>query len=117
MHFTGAFTTVSASGQPKAVKLPKSEVLHKLGARLLIDDALENAIDCARAEPPVPCILFGGEYEWNKRFCGGDDTGRDKLTHDELVKAGYTRENTLFPESEMPGGIHRGECLQLIDHS
>ena len=40
---------------------------HRLNAKLLIDDSVENALACARdASPPIPVLLFG-EYSWNRR--------------------------------------------------
>ncbi|KAH8120464.1 hypothetical protein DFH11DRAFT_1560172 [Phellopilus nigrolimitatus] len=48
-------------------KVGKAEVCHRLKARLLIDDSVENALACARdATPQIPVLLFG-DYSWNKR--------------------------------------------------
>ncbi|KIM85455.1 hypothetical protein PILCRDRAFT_817479 [Piloderma croceum F 1598] len=73
-HFPGLFDSVICTGQFEDVnsghelvtKLTKQEVCLSLGAKLLIDDSLENALLCASHTPPTPVLLFG-DYEWNKR--------------------------------------------------
>lgn len=67
-----------------------SQIAHQIGARLLIDDSIENALDCATASPPVPVLLFGA-YPWN-RFASSQDTPEDMLAHDERIRRGIDTE-------------------------
>jgi uncharacterized HAD superfamily protein len=45
----------------------KSEICQTIGAKVLIDDCLEYAIDCAQ-NAAIPVVLFdwNGSYGWNK---------------------------------------------------
>lgn len=45
--------------------------MRAIDARLLIDDSIDNCFAAAKADPPIPCILFGA-YAWNKAHsaCG-----------------------------------------------
>lgn len=62
-----------------------AKVCEDLGARLLIDDSAENALQCATASKPTPVLLFGN-YEWNQRVSGPGDA-RDDMTFDVRFKA------------------------------
>ncbi|PCH33341.1 hypothetical protein WOLCODRAFT_135069 [Wolfiporia cocos MD-104 SS10] len=74
-HYSGIFEQIICTGMSQETladdkamltKLSKADVCKKLGAKLMIDDSIENALKCARAEPPIPILLFG-DYQWNKR--------------------------------------------------
>ncbi|EGN92424.1 hypothetical protein SERLA73DRAFT_99345 [Serpula lacrymans var. lacrymans S7.3] len=87
----------SAKGHEVTTKLSKKEVCTNIGAKLLIDDSLENALNCAgysppffssrpssstisptpteppkSQSPPIPVLLFG-TYPWNKRLSLSSD--------------------------------------------
>jgi len=57
---------------------------------LLIDDALEHAIDLGAETPPLHTILFG-HYKWNKRT-SRMATAEDKLSYDERRDKGMKME-------------------------
>ncbi|KAG8904523.1 hypothetical protein FRB99_001606 [Tulasnella sp. 403] len=61
--FDGLEFTASIAGRGSA-QVTKAQMLRNLGASLLIDDSLDNCIDCAKTGLPI--MLFG-HYEWNKR--------------------------------------------------
>jgi hypothetical protein len=61
------------------------QVCLDLGAKLLIDDSLENALLCASHNPPTPVLLFG-DYEWNKRQSFSTDH-RDEMTFSRRLEA------------------------------
>jgi len=87
-HFPGLFDSIICTGQFEdmtvqsghelVTKLTKQEVCMDLGAKLLIDDSLENALLCSSYNPPTPVLLFG-DYEWNKRQSFSTDY-RDDMT-------------------------------------
>ncbi|KAG8220059.1 hypothetical protein J3R82DRAFT_1076 [Butyriboletus roseoflavus] len=100
-HFPGCFEEIICTGQfalqqrldgvpgvdqgnviPK--KLSKAEVCIRIGAKLLIDDSLENAVACAEYVSPsgdglAPPVLLFGDYQWNKRISLPEDE------HDDMV--------------------------------
>ena len=61
-----------------------SQVCLDLGAKLLIDDSLENALSCTSHNPPIPVLLFG-DYEWNKRQ-SFDTDHRDEMTYSHRLE-------------------------------
>lgn len=66
------------------------KVCADLGAKLLIDDSIENAMQCATATPPTTTLLFGN-YQWNQRMCGpGDD--KDEMAFDQRLASEGGRE-------------------------
>jgi hypothetical protein len=73
-HFPDIFSSVyltnafSKSGRKKL----KSEVCLEVGAKLLIDDALHNAEDCA--EKGIPVVLF--RRPWNQIVTNSDLKGK-----------------------------------------
>lgn len=103
-HFPGCFEEIICTGQfalqqrvdglpgidqgnvaPK--KLTKAEVCIRVGAKILIDDSLENALACAEYVSPsgdgvAPPVLLFGDYQWNKRL---------SLPEDELDDMAYQR--------------------------
>lgn len=70
-HFPGIFSKLhfgnhySREGKVRS----KPEICREIGAVLLIDDSLQYAMDCYKAD--IPVLLFG-EYAWNdpKSACG-----------------------------------------------
>jgi len=75
---------------PSRKKRSKADVAHSISAILLIDDSIENALDCATAHPPVPVLLFGA-YPWN-RHVSKQETAEDFLAHAERVARGIDSE-------------------------
>jgi hypothetical protein len=96
-----------------ATKLSKAEVCIDIGAKLLIDDSLENALACANyipldgvlAEPP-PVLLFGS-YEWNKRPSSASDE-HDGMAYDNR----FQREGGTFLDEDVKRG---DEALDLAN--
>ncbi|KAG9017622.1 hypothetical protein FRB90_000492 [Tulasnella sp. 427] len=64
--FDGLEFTASIGGRGSS-QLTKPQMLKQLGASMLIDDSLDNCMDCAKSG--IPVLLFG-DYEWNKRRSG-----------------------------------------------
>ncbi|KAF8139983.1 hypothetical protein EV363DRAFT_1311270 [Boletus edulis] len=104
-HFPGFFQEIICTGQfaaqqrPDGVpeqtnvvtkKLTKAEVCIRIGAKLLIDDSLENAVACAEHVSPngddiVPSVLLFGDYQWNKRLSLPEDE-HDDMTYARRVE-------------------------------
>ncbi|TFK36813.1 hypothetical protein BDQ12DRAFT_685924 [Crucibulum laeve] len=93
-HFPGIFDSVICTGQFKdaiktgheiVTKLSKAQVCNDLGAKLLIDDSAENAIQVVTATKPTPVLLFGN-YPWNQRISGSQDA-RDEMSFDIRFEA------------------------------
>ncbi|EIN13376.1 hypothetical protein PUNSTDRAFT_117170 [Punctularia strigosozonata HHB-11173 SS5] len=61
-----SFTFVGEGGHQITTKMSKVQACQDLGAQVLIDDSIENALIVAGASPPIPVLLFG-EHQWNKR--------------------------------------------------
>jgi len=87
-----------------ATGLSKAEVCIDIGAKLLIDDSLENALACADYIPldgvtrPPPVLLFGS-YEWNKRLSFSSHE------HDDMVYEGrFQREGGKFLDEDAKRG-------------
>ncbi|KAG8933781.1 hypothetical protein FRC02_011200 [Tulasnella sp. 418] len=81
----------------------KAEVISALGAVLLIDDSLENALTCAKAG--IPVLLFG-TYQWNRR-ASTTTSPMDHLSHAERITAGddlYWERDVV---KELPSCIQR----------
>ncbi|QRW14843.1 hypothetical protein RhiLY_13842 [Ceratobasidium sp. AG-Ba] len=84
VHYTGEFEhnpKVAIPPPPTAdgpKKITKADILAMIGARLLIDDSLPNALLCA---PVAPVLLFGN-YQWNKRP-STDSSPQDKMSYAE----------------------------------
>ncbi|KDQ20419.1 hypothetical protein BOTBODRAFT_151091 [Botryobasidium botryosum FD-172 SS1] len=67
VHYTSEFKIKDNNGKlSMSFQLGKAQILQKLGAIMMIDDSLDNALSCATMEPRIPILLFG-KYEWNKR--------------------------------------------------
>ncbi|KAG5636857.1 hypothetical protein H0H81_006609 [Sphagnurus paluster] len=109
-HFPGIFDSIICTGQFKdahkighevVTKLNKAQVCADLGARLLIDDSAENALQCSTFKQPTPVLLFG-DYEWNKRLSGPNEDTDDMVFARRLELAGgreFWREETfVVPE-------------------
>jgi hypothetical protein len=91
-------------GHEIATELSKAEVCIDIGATLLIDDSLENALACANYIPldgvanPPPVLLFGS-YEWNKRL--------SLISHerdDMVYEARFRREGGKFLDEDVKRG-------------
>lgn len=102
-HFPGCFQEIICTGQfavqqrPDGVpgadlgnvipkKLTKAEICIRIGAKLLIDDSLENAVACAKYISPSgdgagPPVLLFGDYQWNRRLSFPEDE------HDDMAYA------------------------------
>ena len=123
LHFTGAFVAMqnpdTASASPPK-KRSKAAVAHALGACLLIDDSLENALTCAAHEPPLPVLLFG-KYPWNSHLTAEDTTEDDKA-HQERVLRGIESEKgedlafRLKREEETKGRLDLPDSVQRVDN-
>lgn len=65
---------VANKGHAVATKLSKAQICVDIGARLLIDDSVENAVACVQhvvessGTVTPPHVLLFGSYEWNKRL-------------------------------------------------
>jgi len=99
---TGQFKDASKTGHEVATKLSKAQVCADLGAKLLIDDSSENAIQCATAKPEIPALLFGN-YEWNKRVSKQGDA-RDEMSFDRRLAVEGGREFWKEETVEVPDG-------------
>ncbi|KAJ8517041.1 hypothetical protein ONZ45_g5740 [Pleurotus djamor] len=108
-HFPGLFDSLICTNQFKdenkvghevVTKLSKGQVCNDLGARLLIDDSAENAIQCSTHDPPTRVLLFG-DYQWNKRTSGPSDY-RDEMSFDIRLKAEGGREFWKEEALEIP---------------
>lgn len=103
-HFPGCFQDLICTGQfavqqrPDGVdqangipkKITKADVCIRIGAKLLIDDSLENAVAFAEHVPTtedtvVPPVLLFGNYQWNKRLSFPEDE-RDDMTYARRVE-------------------------------
>lgn len=93
---------------------------HALGACLLIDDSLENALTCAAHEPPLPVLLFG-KYPWNSHLTAEDTTEDDKA-HQERILRGIESEKgedlafRLKREEETKGRLDLPQSVQRVDN-
>lgn len=79
------------------------QVCHQIGAKLLIDDSLENTMKCAEAIPPVPSLLFG-DSAWNQRESHYDDI-KTELSFDERLKKEGGREWWKDEKVVLPEGV------------
>lgn len=81
--------------------IQRMQVCHRLGAKLMIDDSVENALKCVKADPPVPTLLFG-DREWNKRESRYDDISTELSFEQKLEKEGgrefWKEEKVVIPE-------------------
>ncbi|KAG6891066.1 hypothetical protein C0995_014155 [Termitomyces sp. Mi166 len=101
---TGQFKDAHKTGHELVTKLSKAQVRDADGevfletnlminpqicvdlkAVLLIDDSIENALQCATYKEPTQVLLFGN-YEWNKRLSGPQDA-KDEMTFDQRLEA------------------------------
>ncbi|XP_006454613.1 hypothetical protein AGABI2DRAFT_182583 [Agaricus bisporus var. bisporus H97] len=101
---TGQFKDTHKSGHEVVTKLNKPQICKELGAKLLIDDSVENALQCVNASEPVPVLLFG-DYEWNRRVSSADD-----MTFDIRLEACDGRE--FWREETVP--IPKGAALWRV---
>lgn len=70
----------------------KAQVCIDIGAKLLIDDSVENVVACAEyvasgAEAVPPKVLLFGSYEWNKRLSQRSTDERDEMAYANRVEA------------------------------
>ncbi|KAJ9103954.1 hypothetical protein QFC21_002417 [Naganishia friedmannii] len=116
--------TVASMAPPKK-KLSKADIGHQLGAFLLIDDSIENALDCATHHPALPVLLFG-PYPWN-RHVTKEDSPEDVAAHEERMARGIDSEEgeTLAGKLKwsgedvgqaLPSCVHRvKDWTQVVD--
>lgn len=76
-----------------------------MGAKLLIDDSLENVVSCAKADPPIQCVLFG-DYQWNKRE-SRLERPEDHLGYNVRLEFEHGREWWKDEVAEVPEGVTR----------
>lgn len=94
---------ISFRSSDQACCLTHVQVCIDLGAKLLIDDSLENALSCVSHDPPTPILLFG-DYEWNKRQSFPSDHKSDDTTFSRrLEREGpefwkKDEEKVIYPE-------------------
>ncbi|RDX56226.1 hypothetical protein OH76DRAFT_1396566 [Lentinus brumalis] len=112
-HFPGLIDWMICTGQSQETladekelltKLSKADVCRKIGAKLLIDDSVENALKCVTTEPPVPVLLFG-DYQWNKRVGRYKDIASEVSFEDKLKREGgreFWKEEDV--DKEIPPG-------------
>ncbi|CED85119.1 HAD-like domain [Phaffia rhodozyma] len=80
IYFTGAFTHTEAEGETGPV------VLTLINASVLIDDAIENALDTA-SETSIPVLLYG-DYPWNLRSSSTGKDEREHMSYNEVRERG-----------------------------
>ena len=76
----------------------------RLGALLMIDDSVENALKCVTADPPVPVLLFG-DYMWNQRVGRYSDITKETSFEDKLKREGgreFWKDDSVALEKEIP---------------
>lgn len=74
----------------------------QIRAVLIIDDSLDNALECASFSNPTPVILFG-DYEWNKRP-SKVISEKDKMGFDERIKVEDGKEWWQEETATIPDG-------------
>lgn len=84
------------------------QVLRSLGAVLLVDDSLENAMLCATDAQPVPVLLFGN-WPWNRRrsITRNEPGTPDYLPFTERQALGLDWRADDISDDELPTGIRR----------
>jgi uncharacterized HAD superfamily protein len=89
-----------------ARKRSKAEICKTIGARLLIDDHFDYAIDCAKSN--IPVILFGN-YTWNRGMIDPEHAGYiTRLSRwsevsaavDQILEVGSHAANSRFLQTE-----------------
>jgi hypothetical protein len=92
------------------------QIAHQIGAFLLIDDSIENALDCATHHPtPLPVLLFG-PYPWN-RHVTKEDSPEDVVAHNERIARGIdTDEGEALAGKLMWSGEDVGQALPTAVH-
>lgn len=89
----GVYKDLHASREHEIVtKSSKAEVCVDIGAKLLIDDSVENAVACVEhvassAEGVPPRVLLFGSYEWNKRLSRRSMDERNEMAYTNRVEA------------------------------
>lgn len=129
-YFTGIFEEIICTGMSQETladetammtKLSKADVCKKLGAVLMIDDSLENALKCAHADPPQPILLFG-EYQWNKHKAVYKNV-KDEMSYDERVKKeggdGFLKRDEVdIPQGQFPARVKDWtEVVRWVDEN
>ncbi|KIJ68699.1 hypothetical protein HYDPIDRAFT_82261 [Hydnomerulius pinastri MD-312] len=107
---TGQFANAQQKpGEPhtQSLKLSKAQVCIKEGAKLLIDDSMENALACANYAGSAdgagdsPRVLLFGDYQWNKRLSRSEDESDPHTVYETRVR----EEGTAFLEKDIALGI------------
>lgn len=75
---------------------------HRLKAKLMIDDSIENCLKCVHADPPVPTLLFG-ENAWNERESKYSDI-KTEMSFDQRLEKEGGREFWKEEKVELPAG-------------
>lgn len=112
-HFGNQFMTAEEAAERLArgalhiaKKRSKSEICQTIGARLLIDDHFDYAIDCAMHN--IPVILFGN-YSWNRGMIDPEHAGYiTRLSRwseinaavDQILEGGAHAANSRFLRTE-----------------
>ncbi|KAI6005117.1 hypothetical protein F5J12DRAFT_834830 [Pisolithus orientalis] len=105
---------VANNGHAVATRLSKAQVCMDIGAKLLIDDSVENAMACMRhtAESgggvAPPHVLLFGSYEWNKRLSQHSEEQDDMVYAKRIEVEGDNR----FLERDV---IHCEEELRKVN--
>ncbi|KIY47070.1 hypothetical protein FISHEDRAFT_46044 [Fistulina hepatica ATCC 64428] len=101
---TGQFRNAMSKDADVTAKLSKAEVCAELGARVLIDDSAENALQVVKAKHiQQPYVLLFGDYEWNRRVSFPGDNS-ESMTFEKRFEASgrkeFWKEETL--EAHLP---------------
>ncbi|KAL4068306.1 hypothetical protein V8B97DRAFT_1918793 [Scleroderma yunnanense] len=108
----GVYKNLNPNGEHSlATKSSKAQVCIDIGAKLLIDDSVENAMACVTYEAPPgvedvpPKVLLFGEYEWGKRLSRRSTDERDEMTYANRVDAEggnqFLKQDCMHCEEEM----------------
>ena len=76
----------------------------RLGAKVLIDDSVQNALMCVTTDPPVPVLLFGN-HQWNQRVGRYSDITNEMSFEEKLAREGgreFWKEESA--DKEVPPG-------------
>ncbi|KII93688.1 hypothetical protein PLICRDRAFT_35907 [Plicaturopsis crispa FD-325 SS-3] len=125
-HFPGLFESIICTGHFDAqiagtkstheivTKMSKAEVCADLSAKLLIDDSVENAVDCATfPHPNRPHVLLFGAYEWNKRVSSPSDR-TDEMSFARRLEAAGGREFWVEEAERGVQGLDQGSGVERV---
>ena len=72
---------------------------------MLIDDSVETALACAKAEPRAHVLLFG-DYGWNQRESKLEES-KDRMSYEERLAYENGREWWKDEHAELPDRVER----------